>query len=539
MVVSKLDKKINYKETKELNKDDMDYDVTAFILEYDDIPVIAALGKEKYTYSKYNVVYVPIYVIHNSSVVSQIGVYEILLSQLPNVLDENSDIDVDRLDEPLYYSFVNSGFLSKYRYEDDEDDDDEERKDKIEDDNKNIDDEGEEEKIINLEEGEEEGDTSSEEEGEDKEGEKDDTSERVDAILEKIYEEDKEEYNDNETYSEHKRDELAFKGGENWVQDYLKNTNFEIIDNEGGGDCFFAVIREAYKSIGKQISVSELRLILSNEANEKVFEEFKNMYDMFNSRMKELHKEMNTLRKENTKLSKEVKKEQNVTNKKLMANQSKKNKEQHTKLRDEYYETKELMEEFKFMENVNTLDDFKEVLKTNKFWAETWAISTLERVLNMKMVILSTEAYERGDIDSIIMCGQLNDDQTGAFNPKYYIMTEWLGNHYKTISYKDKKILTYSELPYSVKEQIVNTCLVGGDGTFGLIPKFKTFKKKLLEREDVEETIKREDEKDKDKDEGIILIDDDSDGDSEDEVLKIQDNKDVNIDFDDIDDVIT
>ena len=46
------------------------------------------------------------------------------------------------------------------------------------------------------------------------------------------------------------------------------------------------------------------------------------------------------------------------------------------------------------MKNVDSLCDFKKAIKRCDFWAETWAISTLERLLNTKVIILSSESYK-------------------------------------------------------------------------------------------------------------------------------------------------
>ena len=37
----------------------------------------------------------------------------------------------------------------------------------------------------------------------------------------------------------------------NWVNKYMQSSKYEILDNEGGGDCFFAVLRDALKTAGK------------------------------------------------------------------------------------------------------------------------------------------------------------------------------------------------------------------------------------------------------------------------------------------------
>ena len=98
-------------------------------------------------------------------------------------------------------------------------------------------------------------------------------------------------------------------------------------------------------------------------------------------------------------------------------------KEQHDRLVKEKKVTAELLKEFRFMKNVDTLEKFKAKIKTCEFWGETMAISTLERLLNIKMIILSEESYDAKDYDSVLRCGQLNDadlERQGVFAPDFY-----------------------------------------------------------------------------------------------------------------------
>ena len=37
------------------------------------------------------------------------------------------------------------------------------------------------------------------------------------------------------------------------------NETYEILDNEGGGDCFFAVLRDAFKTVKIDTSVKAIR----------------------------------------------------------------------------------------------------------------------------------------------------------------------------------------------------------------------------------------------------------------------------------------
>ena len=136
--------------------------------------------------------------------------------------------------------------------------------------------------------------------------------------------------------------------------------------------------------------------------------------------------------------------------------------------------------EFRFMRKVKNIKDLKKIIKTCDFWADTWALSTMERVLNIKLIVFSSQHYDDGDLDNVLLCGQLNDDkieQKGIFRPKYYIMLDYSGRHYKLITYKGRQICTFKELPYSVVELIVEKCMKGTGGLYNLIPAFKQFKR--------------------------------------------------------------
>ena len=68
-----------------------------------------------------------------------------------------------------------------------------------------------------------------------------------------------------------------------WVTKIMKNNNYDLIDNEGDGDCLFATIRDAFSQIAQQTSVAKLRKKLSGEVTDDIFANYKNMYDMYNN----------------------------------------------------------------------------------------------------------------------------------------------------------------------------------------------------------------------------------------------------------------
>jgi hypothetical protein len=132
------------------------------------------------------------------------------------------------------------------------------------------------------------------------------------------------------------------------------------------------------------------------------------------------------------------------------------------------------------MQDINSVEDLGDFIMTSKYWADNWAISKLERILNMKLIILDKGAYTNGDVDAIMNCGPIhNNVDANVFSPDYYIMTSYNGSHYELISYKDKGILKFREIPFNIKTMVINKCLECNSGLYYLIDDFRNYKTKL------------------------------------------------------------
>ena len=140
-----------------------------------------------------------------------------------------------------------------------------------------------------------------------------------------------------------------------------------------------------------------------------------------------------------------------------------------------------------WLKGITTLEQFKDIIKTCKFWAEQWAINVLEVILNIKMIILSKENYEVGDVGNVLSCGDFIDkkiEQEGTFKPTNYIITSYTGNHYMLITYRGKRLFNFQNLPYALKELIISKCMEKDTGIYNMIPQFKKLKESMNEGEE-------------------------------------------------------
>ena len=116
MVLSRIDKSIEYPAVKFVDSEDLDYDAQLYQIElFPDLEVIIALGKVKYTFIDKNVLYIPVYLTNDGEVILQMGVYEFPSNIYTSLLDEDNDFDISLLENPLplLYKFINESFIRK------------------------------------------------------------------------------------------------------------------------------------------------------------------------------------------------------------------------------------------------------------------------------------------------------------------------------------------------------------------------------------------------------------------------------------------
>lgn len=485
-----------------------------YLLEIYGKPHAVALGKVKYTFSvTYEIVFFPIYLVRNTKIIGKIGVYELERNRLLSVLDKNKEprggASTFSLGEPIWFEKTTEEYIKKTHSEYEERESSEEKEVVISPSSKE-----KEEKSKEKEEEEDEKEEESETEddvlslkkpslSQQKEIESKKTEQKEQRIsIDDVFTKDKTQPNvpilPTETEEESKRLKEEYEKTksiqDNWVQTFMKNKGYEIKRNEGGGDCFFAVIRDAFQEIGWKTTVQKLRAILAQEANYALFENLSNLYrgivnehEIGEHEMQQISTKNKQLKKQMTKVAGGAYVEQN---KEILAGAKALNKK-YNDIKKKTDIDKELLGEFGFMANVKNLEDLRNHIRTSSYWADTWAISTLERLLEVKIIILEDST----DPNAVMRCGQLNDEMS-SFSPKYYILANYTGgNHYELITYKTKRLFGFSEIPYGIKILVVNKCMEKNAGPYSVIPAFKQFQSDLG-LEPVEEKEKPEERSD-------------------------------------------
>jgi predicted NAD-dependent protein-ADP-ribosyltransferase YbiA (DUF1768 family) len=476
MVVSKLSKNINYPELKTVDPRDLKQESNLYQIDAMGVDIMIAIGNPKKNYEEQNVIYFPIYLVKKNRRVTQIGVYELAGDVM--YTDDKGQLDMTKFENvvPLFYSFVTKEMLTKKRFVPENtltrmghDDNEKREKEREEEVNKNS---AEKEK---------------EKEKEEEEDENKIPNERLDIFVKtkgfvfppKLPEETKEDARSiTKAYKEEPND--------TWLQKYMQNRNYVVVENEGGGDCLFASIRDAFSSIGQQTTVDKIRTKLSEQFDSSTFLVYKEMYDSFNNSIIEGGSKIKELQSQYDDLQKKFGSTIDRNERKILLEGAKKVKKQHDSLVNEKKLTNRLYSDLKFMRGVETLDQMRKKVKSCDFWADLTAISTLERILNIGFIILSSDAYRDKDIHNVVQCGQIHDkvlENKGVFLPEYYLILDFTGTHYKLVSYKDKQIFKFSELPFDLKKKIVDKCLEENAGVFSLIPDFQQLKSKKEKKE--------------------------------------------------------
>ena len=126
------------------------------------------------------------------------------------------------------------------------------------------------------------------------------------------------------------------KSDSQWIEQFMHNNNYNIIDNAGGGDCLFYTVRDAYRTIEVDANVDLLRNKLADVVDQGVFDNYKEFFDSYEQEFKNLKKD--------PKLKQQLKKLKDDYNKKAKSAKSEKDRQRQKKM---IKEAKDLKQDYK------------------------------------------------------------------------------------------------------------------------------------------------------------------------------------------------
>lgn len=478
--VSIINPEVTYHESKTIDDEDIGYKSQVYVLDLEDgsRSVSVVLGKPKYIYTSKNIVFFPIYAVQRSRIRAQIGVFEVESTKLLNVYRQG-EIDVNRLSAPLLYSFSKPNYLAKLEADPKLFDAGpltpqppkdaavvkpilaEEQEDHL---SLHIDKSRVSKTVTDAQQMVENGVFEDVAGFQSKEPLAEETKETADA----------------------ERAKYKKSPSDSWIEQFMSNQQYRIHEVETNGDCFFAVVRDAFADIGKKTTVEKLRALLATEMTDDVFHEYRTVYLSFKDELETLERDLKTV--ENT--LKEYKKrakanaDRTTADTNELVKQSKLLLKEKTNLEQKIAETQESLKLYTGdLKQIDTLEKMRQHIQTSAFWADSWAISTIERLLNVKLVLFSQRAFESTvqDLDGVLLCSEVSKqlEERQSFTPDYYILATYSGDHYKLISYKSHKIFQFREVPYDVKILVLNRCLARMSGSYYMIQDFRNLKTKF------------------------------------------------------------
>jgi len=457
MVVSRIEQDVSYPELKKVDASDLKMESNLYQIDALGVSIIVAVGNANHDKDDENLTTFPIYLVKKNNKVTRIGLYEISASNISSYVDDDGKLKVEKMDEPLLFSFVDQKMLSTLRKPPEEEElvtSEDIFKSPIPGINEMINETVDENVVINL---------------------PDKIRKYFDVIPGRKL--PKPLKTETKTDASNITRKYQTASTDTWLQKMMENRNYKIVDNEGGGNCFFAAIRDAFLGINIKISVDKLRKIFANEVTDDFFTQYKTTYNNYNSSLLEDSYKIKELQEKSKKIGAEYNATLDRKQRAILYEEYKIVKEQNDRLVNENKITRRILQEVSFMKDIDTFEKFKKIILKSDFWADAATISTLERILQVKFIILLRGT---GDKNTSVQCGEDN----GVVHPLYYIIVDYDGGiHYQLVTYKETTIFKFSEIPYGIKEMIVDKCMEKNAGGFPRIPEFISFKDQLLSKD--------------------------------------------------------
>lgn len=433
MVASAIDPTLNYSEIKTVNLNDTKMQSELYQIMILGINLIIAIGSSKQTNK--NITYFPIYLVKTDDRVIQIGVYEFLTTALPKYVSQTGKLRVSNKMTPIMYSFATNVNLHSWR--------------KVPD--THIKPDAPTPPPLKQTGG----------------------GVKIPAIHSDIFLSGAPSHRplpeESQAYALDIRQKFHASDKDSWINSLMQNKHYTIDESEGNDKCFFTAIKDAFSSIGLQTSADKLRHKLSINISKDIFEKYKMLYNALSVLDVKCKTYITQLQARNVELKQQMPKTFDRIMQGTLIREGENNLILFNKLKNEKKMIDRYLHEYRFMKGILTRDEFQKKIRTCSFWAETWAIADVERILNVKFIILLQTEYAQSDVNNVVQCGH---PHKGLFRPDYYIIMTRTRAEYQLVSYKGRRMMTYIELPHDLKRMIVDKCVEYEITGFSAIPEF-------------------------------------------------------------------
>ena len=496
MITSKLNTNIPYDENKNVDPNDINHVAYVYSGLLYKTKIEFILGKSN---KKEDVTYYNIYLVKYKKIICKIGIHETKedysehIDTDGNVIFKDTDYPIifplaKQIIENVYPSIQKSTLLDKpdFKKENDSSEDNSSEDNSSEDNTSNDDssDDG----------------SSDHDSGEDSQDKKEE-----DASSDISY---KENYSTHSDDIKKPDDEKFIKReGEPWVVEILKDHSYllekiEKIPNDNGNS-FFSVLQKALMSTEKykSLTITNIREKLANEIDDEIFKNYIERKNLIFETLEKMNTNINKSKQSHKSLSTQARNSSDYNEKQELIIAAKKNITELQQNVDIKKKATQLYNELNIeaYKDINTLDELKDIVKNvdNKFYADKLIIGILERIFNVKFIILAEDDYnyniETENEDNILICDTSDPEIKRQFDkyleknyknggnpfiPDYYIMTSYNDNHYDLIQkYKNsgapRSLFKFDDLNNNIKDLIVNNCLQQCSGQFSYIPDFR------------------------------------------------------------------
>ena len=293
-----------------------------------------------------------------------------------------------------------------------------------------------------------------------------------------------------------------------WVAKFFRNGHYRLQDNQGGNDSLFACVRDAFAEIGLQTTLAALRQALAEAVTDETVVYYKTAYDSYRALWQKQSQEIKDLAAKYQQVRTDIANPLvGRAEQQRMAQEALRIKEEHDALIGEKRVTAQLWKPLTFLKQVRTADDLKRVILSPSYaGGDAWSLCTLERLLHIKCILLSWDAYtaKPRDSDHVLQCGHTCPLEAGAeveakaeakadakaeakadaeagADPDFYIVLQVSGGGtvFQLVSYKRKTMFLFSELPYDLRRQMVDRCGEGTAGDMARVTALQTFRQSL------------------------------------------------------------